>query len=330
MIGNWETSKETIDKLARECIEGKYGKTRAIRANIESMGVNYDLVKERIKEIREEEKKSNENKPAKVKKTRHTNPIKRKITKVDNTSSVKSTDDVKETEEETKEQPLSPAEYFELIKGKVHDETPENVKMLYNTCMKQLKKYMVTGQKAVAKELYAKCLYLEKEIDIINKGITKYVNRTDINEYIDKIADKCVVLIEMQNYEREIPEELIDIVADTKDVFDEFFVLFTDYNGEKRSKVEKERREKDPILFGSILIDGRVGPKLFYIGDWVDEYCDLTLDKLIEEMTKTGKKEKEEIVYDISDFSTLDEIEKELLGTNKRISKRKESDMNDK
>ena len=50
MNGNWETSKETIDKLARECIEGKYGKTRASRANIESMGVNYDLVKERIKD----------------------------------------------------------------------------------------------------------------------------------------------------------------------------------------------------------------------------------------------------------------------------------------
>ena len=44
---------------------------------------------------------------------------------------------------------------------------------------------------------------------------------------------------------------------------------------------EKEREEiksKDPILFG-IIQNSR---KLYFIGDWIDEFCNLTLDKMME------------------------------------------------
>ena len=230
--------------------------------------------------------------------------------------------DVKE--EDKKE--YTPAEYFEMVKGKIHDESPDNIKLLFNTAMKQLKRYMITGQKAAAKELYAKCLYLEKEMSILDKGITKYVFRNDVDHFIDDVADRCVCVVEMSEYERMIPDDIVDIVADTTDIFDTFFVVFTDYTGEKRSKVERDKREKDPILFGALLLDGRVGPKLYYIGDWVDDFCDLTLDKMITELTKSDKKKKEEILYNISDYSILDNVEKELFGTSKRVSSRTAKD----
>lgn len=225
---------------------------------------------------------------------------------------------VKETEPEEKPT-LTPSEYFNMVKDGIHEETPENIQNLYNVTMKQLKRYMITGQKAAAKNLYAKCLYLEKESKILEKGITEYVLRNDIDRYINEVADKCVCVVEMENFERQIPDDLVDIVADTMDIFDVFFVVFTDYTGEKRSKVAREKREKDPILFGAVLLDGRIGPKLYYIGDWVDDYCDLTLDKIIEEMSKEDDKE---IVYDITDYSNLDSIEQELLGTSTRLSSR--------
>ena len=226
-------------------------------------------------------------------------------------------------ESEPEEKPsLTPSEYFNMIKDGIHEETTENVQNLYNVTMKQLKRYMITGQKEAAKNLYAKCLYLEKESKILEKGITKYVLRNDIDHYINDVADKCVCVVEMENFERQIPDDLIDIVADTMDIFDVFFVVFTDYTGEKRSKVAREKREKDPILFGTILLDGRIGPKLYYIGDWIDDYCDLTLDKIIEEMSKEDDKE---IVYDITDYSNLDNVEKELLGTTKRLESRKKA-----
>ena len=218
------------------------------------------------------------------------------------------------------ETPLTPAEYFEKVKSKMTEETSENIQLLYNTTMSKLKKYMVTGQKAAAKELYAKCIYLEKEQKLIDKGVTKYVLRTDIDNFIDNIADDCVCVIEMRNFDRPIPDEIVDVVAETMDIFDEFYVVFTDYTGEKRSKVEKERRDKDPILFGNIFIDGKVSPKMYFIGDWIDDYCDLTLDKMIEVIAKESKKKKEEIVYDIKDSSVLDNLENELFGTTKRIN----------
>lgn len=227
------------------------------------------------------------------------------------------------TEEQKKEQEtvLSPSEYFEKIKGRM-TETTENVKQIYDVAVKQMKKFLITGQKSAAKDLYAKCLYLEKENKLIEKGVTQYVNRQDIEKYIDDVADDCVVVTTMSNYDRDIPDEIIDKVAEVMDIFDEFYIIFTDYTGEKRSKVEKERREKDPILFGNIFIDGRVSHKMYFIGDWIDEYCDLTLDKMVSEIAKKEKKEEGEILYDINDLSILDNIEKELFGTSKRVTAR--------
>ena len=217
-----------------------------------------------------------------------------------------------EKKEEEKEEPLTPAEYFEKVKAKIQDETPENIKLLYDTAIKQLKKFQITGQKAAAKELYAKCLHFEKEFRLIEKGFTKYVRRSDIEDYIDNVADECVVVIEMRNYERDIPDDIIEKVSETMEIFDEFYIIFTDYTGEKRAKVAKEKRDKDPFLFGNIFIDGKVSPKMYFIGDWIDEFCDLTLDKMIESISKKRKKEKEEILYDINDKDLLNQIGEEF------------------
>lgn len=68
------------------------------------------------------------------------------------------------------------------------------------------------------------------------------------------------------------------------------YVLFTDYTGEVEKKVEKER---DPILFGSFIdrtVD-EMSQRMYYLGDWVDEYCDLTLDKLVSQTNKSIVKE---------------------------------------
>lgn len=218
--------------------------------------------------------------------------------------------------------PITPAEYFDKVKSKMTDETPENIAALYDATMNKLKRYMITGQKVAAKDLYARCVYLERELQLIDRGVTKYVLRTDIDKYIDDIADECVCVIEMRNFDRPIPDDIIDVVAETMDIFDEFYVVFTDYTGEKRSKVAKERRDKDPILFGNIFIDGKLSPKMYFIGDWVDEYCDLTLDKMIEAIAKEEKKDEKDIVYDIADPSILDNIEEELFGTTKRVTSR--------
>lgn len=217
--------------------------------------------------------------------------------------------------EEKEEVVLTPAEYFEKVKGRIKETTPEEIKLLFNTTIKQLQRFEITGQKDAAKELYAKALYLEKEYKLIQNGITKYVDRDLIDKYIDTVSDDCVCVIEMRNYDRIIPDEIVDTVVKIKDLVDEFYIVFTDYTGEKRSKVAKERRDKDPILFANIFTDGKVSPRMYFIGDWVDDYCDLTLDKMISEISKKEKKNKDEILFNIEDsFETIQSIEKSLFG----------------
>lgn len=321
---------EQINKLAQECIDGKWGTGRARKSNLEKAGYDYEPIRKRVEELRDEMKKSN--KPADTKSSESIKEEKKEEPKKENKkeekdpetkssgeSHFKETD--KELPEELKET-LSPSEYFEKVKGKLQEETPENVKRLFDVTMKQLKRFTITGQKSAAKELYAKCLYLEKEMKLLEKGLTKYVKRTDIDHYIDDVADNCVCVIEMSNFDRPIPDEIIDRIGETMDIFDEFYIVFTDYTGEKRSKVAKEKRDKDPIVFGNIFIDGKLSPKMYFIGDWVDDYCDLTLDKMISEIAKSDKKEESEILYDITNESDLDNIEEKLFGTSKRVSAR--------
>lgn len=90
-------------------------------------------------------------------------------------------------------------------------------------------------------------------------------------------------IVELSRYMREIPDELVETVEKSRELFDELYVVFTDYTGKEERKVEKERRDKDPILFGVFKNGSNVSDRFYFLGDWVDEYCDLTLDKMVEE-----------------------------------------------
>lgn len=185
---------------------------------------------------------------------------------------------------------MTPYQYFQFIKSKVNKMNDENLNKLYSISSELLEKYKKTGQVKAAKKLAFHIKSILKEKEIIDLGITKFVYRDDIENYIDNIAKDVVKIIELKNYPREIPDELVETIEKTKDIFDEMYVLFTDYTGEVEKKVEKER---DPILFGSFIdrtVD-EMSQRMYYLGDWIDEYCDLTLDKLVSQTNKFIVKE---------------------------------------
>lgn len=193
-----------------------------------------------------------------------------------------------EENEDLKE--MTPYQYFQFVKSKVNEMNDENLNKLYSISSELLEKYKKTGQVKAAKKLAFHIKSILKEKEIIDLGITKFVYRDDIENYIDNIAKDVVKIIELKNYPREILDELVEIIEKTKDIFDEMYVLFTDYTGEVEKKVEKER---DPILFGSFIdrtVD-EMSQRMYYLGDWIDEYCDLTLDKLVSQTNKSIVKE---------------------------------------
>lgn len=196
---------------------------------------------------------------------------------------------------EESEEPISPSDYFHKIKGMMSENSPENVRTLLQNSLTLMKKPIITGQTKMADDIYTVTQVLLKELKVVEAGFTTYVKRDDLIYYIDKVANKVAKLIDIKNYEREIPDDVFEKLIAAKEIFDDFIIVFTDYTGESERQIEKKKRDKDPILFGVFKMShpGKSTiyfSRLYFIGDWVDEYCDLTLDKMIEEYkSKTGK-----------------------------------------
>ena len=206
---------------------------------------------------------------------------------------------------------LTPSEYFEQVKERKNHITDEDLRKAYDNCLELLNKYKITGQRKGMQKLMFHLECIEKEREIVKMGIDTFIYRDDIEEYIDNVAKDTVKIIELENYEREIPDEIVNLIAEVKDKFDQLYVVFTDYTGKVERQIEKERREKDPILFGTFQnqTNRTVIDRFYYLGDWEDEYCDLTLDKMVNETEKAGKRN---IVKTISTPKDIEELKEQL------------------
>ena len=218
----------------------------------------------------------------------------------------------------------TPSEYFKYIKNMTNGVTNESILAALKATQEVLKTCVVTGQKNLAASFVTKFELLVRERNAIEHGFTQVVNRTDLEAWVVDIATQAktknepnpIHIIELKRYERVIPDDVIDKIDKARNYFDMLYVAYTDYTGETVRKVEKEKRDKDPIIFGAFLTkteNGNMMPSehLFFIADWVDEYCDLTMDQLI----KSYKKEtKENIVLPEEIFTTTDieDIKKQL------------------
>ena len=206
---------------------------------------------------------------------------------------------------------ITPQEYFDYIKNKKHTSTDESLNQIYKNAEELLQKMMITKQTVAAKKLLFHLETIEKERELVKLGIDTFVYNDDIEEYIENVANKTIKVIELSRYERDIPDEIVEVIHKVGHLFDELYVVFTDYTGKIEKKIEKERREKDPILFGTfqdkeneVLID-----RFYFLGDWVDEYCDLTLDKMVSEMKSNISKD---IIKNISTPLSIDDIKSQL------------------
>lgn len=208
---------------------------------------------------------------------------------------------------------LSPSEYFDIIKDKKNTITEEELCKVYDNVLELVNKYVITGQRKGLRKLIFHVECIEKEREIVKMGVDTFIYRDDIEEYIDNVAKDTVKIIELENYEREIPDEIVHVIAQVKDKFDQLYIVFTDYTGKVERQIQKERRDKDPILFGTFQdkYNKTVIDRFYFIADWEDEYCDLTLDKMVNETQKVGKRN---IVKNISTPQDLSEL-KEQLGS---------------
>ena len=104
---------------------------------------------------------------------------------------------------------------------------------------------------------------------------------TDLRRNIADLLEleKGLRLDWVANFGRPIPAEVLarKVEADALKMFDNYVVLH--YDPKESAFVltpDEVARRKDPILFG-LLENSR---KLYFIGDWKDDQCDLTMDEV--------------------------------------------------
>lgn len=137
------------------------------------------------------------------------------------------------------------------------------------------------GQVALVEKLMAQRDVLLAELSMIKEHRVSYVTAEEVEDYYRKAKhSKMLHLTWIKNYTRIIPPDAVEVKkdCDDKEWFDNYVVLHFDRKGDSAEMTNEEKQKaKDPILFGVI----EHSDKLYFVADWTDEYCDLTLDKMM-------------------------------------------------
>lgn len=209
-----------------------------------------------------------------------------------------------ETKEKNGRKVIHPRLYFQFVKSKLNklEEAKLNERLL--RLQKFVKSAAELKQQALYEEFSRKIAITVREQELYAVGIEYFVDRAVVNQFRDKVRELDIAFCKLEDYSRAIPDSVkkrIDKIKKLK-LIDQYWVLYVDHKVEKEIKTNKQKiKEKDPILFG---IQDYMPDKLYFIVDWIDEYCDLTLDKFITEVKKNDPD------YEIA---TLDEIDEDLI-----------------
>jgi len=185
---------------------------------------------------------------------------------------------------EEKRKTMTIISFFSSLAQSLNDlKTLQDIAIHYETAISNAAK---AGQTALVDTLKSRLESAKSEVQLVINNLNKYLTEDQIVDFYKQAKkDKNLKLTWIKHFIKPIPSRILDAKADLDKqlVFDNYVVLHydpnndaTDYTADEKEEIK--RREKDPILFGVI----KNSRRLYYIGDWIDDYCDLTLDVVIE------------------------------------------------
>lgn len=178
---------------------------------------------------------------------------------------------------------FNPSKFFKQVKESLITikELKENSDKTVNLLIEQAK---LNGQIAYSEYLEKERSRIVKELILIKEKFSFYIDEEDIINF-SKNSNRKIKLDYLKNFCRLIPDQIQQELLRARNlkVFDNFLVLHYDPKdtGTKLTKKEEEKK-KDPILFGTF----KESTRLYFIGDWIDDYCNLTLDVLLQKIDK--------------------------------------------
>jgi hypothetical protein len=169
-----------------------------------------------------------------------------------------------------------PIKFFAFVRKSLSEaECYANRIRLYDAAIAKAKE--ASQMARVAKLMRARQL-MEQESILAAAGFKQLLTEASVIEFASK-CKKGLRLDWVANFSRQIPDAVIarKTEADTLKVFDNYVVLHYDPKGKAFELTPQEvAARRDPILFG--VIDG--ARKLYFIGDWKDSECDLTMEDI--------------------------------------------------
>lgn len=181
-----------------------------------------------------------------------------------------------------------PQAFFTLVKGSILTDTFD--KKLYEKrvegYLQTIKQAKSAGQTSLVETLQSKLNTVHNENLLYASGNVTTITEEQVVEFYKK-SEKGLRLDWIKNFNRVIPSKIVDakLELDKLGVFDNYVIMHYDPNKKSWKETQEElEKRKDPILFGVI----KNINKLYYIGDWEDEFCNLTLNDFIDEFGKDG------------------------------------------
>lgn len=181
---------------------------------------------------------------------------------------------------------VNPIKLFKQLKENKIELNEEKLKFELTKLNEIMEDIKTIKQTALMEQLEKENLRLKKEL-ILSKFNYTYLEEDDIIKFCNG-ETKAIKLDWIKNFCRVIPKqniskinEAMDIFFDDRRIFDNIVILHYDpeQNGTQLTEKEKEKK-RDPIAFGAMKCSNR----LYYITDWEDKYCDLTLKKVLDKL----------------------------------------------
>lgn len=202
---------------------------------------------------------------------------------------------------------------FKLAKSKLTKIEQEVLKVRLGKLSSMIHYAKDMQQWAIYEESGKKILEVVREQEALLQGVDKYISRKDILRFVKLSREKIIKFKDFSEFHRVLPVKVRKTLKNlqNKQIFDNYEILFTDLAEPKEEiKSTKEKiKEKDPILFGSFK---DTPDKLYYIADWIDEYCTLTFNELVETLTDLDQDYQVEFIPEIT-ASYVSDLKKEII-----------------
>lgn len=218
--------------------------------------------------------------------------------------------------------------YFSFVKSKLSKTEQEKLKPR----LLKLKKLIVSskemGQQALYEQYCQMAAIVMREQEAWACGIEKWIDRKDINKFMGRVEDRTIKFGILEEFPRPIPKKVRARIKDVREkkLFDKLHVLYIDHTKEEIKTNKDKIKQKDPILFGTYAYQP---DRFYFIIDWVDDHCDLTIDKVVNALKEQDEEFALNEIPDIDDQGLAD-IRSEVEARHQRLNETNSQTWRDK